>query len=790
VKKLNKIIFPVILLAAIISGCAVLSPIGNGIATGYQSFIGYFNTYYNATTAFSLGEESVFNYYNTKKILYPSLDQLRQVSMYEVPPDAKVNFDKVIDKCSKILNYYTRSVLVDDALFLIGKSYFYNLEYTRAERKFLELISQFPESNLVPEAKIWCAKAFLKNRREDDAKLFLKDVIEYGKKEDENELIARSNIILSDYYLSKTDTDDAVKYYHEAIKFSDDKETLAQINFRLGEIFEKYDSLLIASDYYFKSSEISSTPSIRYWGMNKYGSIQLKFGKNDLALKIFRDLEGNPQLREYLPFTLYEIASIRLKNNDVDAAVDLFNKLDTTYSKTEPSAKGYFQMGLINELKYHDYKKAREYFQKSKDQISNIEISPQTDDRIRKLDNFLGVEKQHFISDSLYILANIPDTAIVFNFDVNITSKTKDSTALFTMMEKDTGLSKFIKPDSANRLSRDTLLLGIIKKDSALVKDTLLLLTKNHIDTIKSTEGDKTKRQFYTQKYGNTLDKVDTIIVKELSRILSIDSTRLKKATKDLGRKKYEFANAWLNQVDRPDTAIALYEELLYKYPRDEDFYPELIYYLSSSYYKNNIEKEAADSLLHILIDKYPTSQFIFESKMLLGIKIIEKQDTAKILYNQADSLFEAKMIDESLKLHEQIVKTFPTSEWASKSLYAIGWIHENHRKDYKTAIKHYRKLLTDYPNSTFAGLVKAKIDTVEKYEPSKPKLAVKKDSITKVADSLKIKEAISPGTVSPFGGKGKITPADSIKIKTLKEPEIKKQKIDSSTLRRRREIE
>ena len=264
-KKNIKIVFPIFVLVLFISGCSVFSPIGNGISVGYQSFVGYFNTYYNATTTFALGEESVYNYYNNSKSNYPTLDKLRQVSFNEVPTDAKSNFDKVVEKCSKLLNSYKNSVLVDDALFLLGKSYFYSLEYTRAERKFLELISQYPNSDLIPEAKIWCAKTFFKNRREDDAKLLLKDIVEYGKNEEKDEPILKANLILSDYYLSKTDTNDAIKYYIEALKFTDDKETAAQINFRLGELFEKYDSLLVASDYFFKSSELSSKNTIKYW---------------------------------------------------------------------------------------------------------------------------------------------------------------------------------------------------------------------------------------------------------------------------------------------------------------------------------------------------------------------------------------------------------------------------------------------------------------------------------------------------------------------------------------------
>ena len=95
-------------------------------------------------------------------------------------------------------------------------------------------------------------------------------------------------------------------------------------------------------------------------------------------------------------------------------------------------------------------------------------------------------------------------------------------------------------------------------------------------------------------------------------------------------------------------------------------------------------------------------------------------------------------------------MKRFPTSQWAAKSLYAIGWIHENHKSNTKEAIKKYRQLLEDYPNSTFSALVKAKIDTVEKYFPSKPKIDPKKDSTAKKVDSLNALTKLPSGNVSP----------------------------------------
>lgn len=780
-----KLLLTLLLFIILLSGCSILSPIGEGISTGYQSFVGYFNTYYNAKSAYKQGEESVYNYYNNPKNQYPTLDKLREVSYNEVPSDARMKFESVVEKGSKILNYYNKSVLVDDAILLMGKAYFYNLEYTRAERKFLELLSQYPKSDLVTETKLWCSKAFLKNRREEDAKLFLKDLIDYGIKENENDIIVKSYIILSDYYLSKNDTNEAIKYYNEALQYCESEDITSQINFRLGEIYKNYDSLLLAADYFFKASDLSSDKFIKYWGMNNYGTIQIKLGKNELATRIFRDLEKNPQLREFLPYTYYELAELKLRDNDIDGAIDLFNMLDTTYAKTEPAAKGYYQLGLIYENHFKDYESARNYYQKSREQMSGISITPIVDDKLRKLELFLGVQKQAKISDSLFIIANIPDTSIVYKFEVNITALGKDSNNLFSKMKIDTFYSKFIIADSTNKTIRDSVIKSIVTLDSTLITDTTFKIIKTHIDTVRSVDGHLLKYQHYFTKYNFGNQKVDTIILTELDRLLSNDTTKIKNATKDLCKKKFDLALSYKNDLERLDTAIIIFEELLKKYPKDKNYHPELLFNLGLAYKKLNIKNEEADSLLNVFIKEYPDNSFISEAKLQLGISLTVKIDTAKLLYDKADSLFESGNITESIKSFEELIKKYPVSDYAPKALYAIGWINENNKNNYKEAIKNYRKLLEEYPNSSFAGLVKAKIDTVEKYFPSEKKIA-KKDSIKKV-DSLKTLQSMenaNAGSTEP-----------SVKQETPKE-EIKnlmekpKTKSDTVIIRRRREIE
>ena len=76
----------------------------------------------------------------------------------------RTKFTTVIEKCSKLLQYHPESDLVDDALLMIGRSYYFQAEYQQAERKCRELIDGYPESALVPETQVLLSYALYKSR--------------------------------------------------------------------------------------------------------------------------------------------------------------------------------------------------------------------------------------------------------------------------------------------------------------------------------------------------------------------------------------------------------------------------------------------------------------------------------------------------------------------------------------------------------------------------------------------------------------------------------------------------
>jgi cellulose synthase operon protein C len=788
--------------------CSIFGPIGNFTGKQYQNLVGYFNTYYNAKKAFDAALESLTppqsgspgsqSYAGATSVpvgKYPVLTQLNEMTQEQPASDIKAKFDPVIEKCSKILNNYTKSSLMDDALLLMGESYYYSGEYTRAERKFLELISQYPESDLLNEAKIWLGKSFLKNRKEKDAFVVFNDLNDYCLKNEDFEMATKILIITSSYHLTRSDTNAAITDYQKLLKYSEDNEVSAQANFRLGEFYEKYDSLLLASEYYMKSANTSSTNSLKYWGMNKYASLQKALGNTDLALTIFKDLKSGKLFFEYLAYSYYEIADIYLLNKNIQEAVSNFLYLDTTFVKSEPTCRGYYKLGLIYEKEYKDYIGAKLCFQKCKEQQINIPETALADKRLTSIVNYQNLNKSIYLIDSTIRKISVHDTSFVPKHDTvwsevidTIYPTKNDSIGKISQNQLKTDSLKL--PDSLKNVKEITK-IEVARADSGVVTDKKSIddslksiidkkPPKPNTDRSKKTDIDKTKNIVESgDKKKSSADsslkkpkmKVDSIITTKVMKIKPLDTAAILKNTVDLAKKKFEFGEFWLYDFDNIDSAIYWFKESYDGYPKDSAF--GFYVYNVAKAYEQKGDKNISDSLYKEVIDKYPKCEFVNESKVRLGIPIEVVVDTARNYYLVADSLLGNEKNAEAIKAFEKISKEFPNSPYAAKSQYAIGWVHEYKNKDYKKAIESYRKLMDLYPGSEYAQRIGPMMDTVDVYVPGKKKV-VKIDSAAIKKQQIKKELETAPVTKTE-PDKNILQNKDVIKSDTaiLKSPEV-----------------
>lgn len=113
------------------------------------------NTYYNARVAFTIGHREHV------KQMKPFADSL-------VAPSgmALTNYDRTVVKCQKVLEVYRKQKRWhDDAVFLMGRAYFYKREMVSAIRQFRRIQEEFPLSKYLPESYYYLAQAYIYEER-------------------------------------------------------------------------------------------------------------------------------------------------------------------------------------------------------------------------------------------------------------------------------------------------------------------------------------------------------------------------------------------------------------------------------------------------------------------------------------------------------------------------------------------------------------------------------------------------------------------------------------------------
>ncbi len=202
IKKILFVAFVITVFATLFNGCA------------------YFNTFYNAKQYFSQAEDE-----------YKRRGKLNST--------AATYYRKVIEKGSKVIEFYPTSKYVDDAIYLMGVSYYRLKEYNRAEKKFKELLKYFPNSPYASKAHLWLARIYMANGDFDLARNELKSI----PTSDDAELIFIKSYIEEGLY------NDAIKYARNFLKKYPHSTHKSEVYQYLAEAYEAIGDFRSARKY-------------------------------------------------------------------------------------------------------------------------------------------------------------------------------------------------------------------------------------------------------------------------------------------------------------------------------------------------------------------------------------------------------------------------------------------------------------------------------------------------------------------------------------------------------------
>lgn len=382
--------FYAILLTFLFSSCAVY----DFFSQRYVNATAYFNTYYNAERVFDEAEAEV----QAQRLAARVADETDPV---QLSSQTKQKFNQVIEKCSKLLQFYPKSKWVDDALFLIGASYYYLGDDQKAQRKFTELLSTFPKSGLVFKSNIWLAKSLYRMRSYPEAAQILEDLIQSALEEKSEEIAIEGMFLLGRTFSDQKAYAQSIQVYRRIIGATDDDRARSRAQVIIGYLFAEQDSLQNASEAYGAVSQFDPDENSRVEAGYQRAVILNRIGKHEEALETLIRLRKEIRDSDLYPRVDLELANTYNNMNLLDNAIDQYRFVDTTYARTEVSAKGYFSLGQLYEKKLIDYYKAMASYDKARNEFPKSDVTNLALSKWNSFQNYFRYHKTIAQVDSL-----------------------------------------------------------------------------------------------------------------------------------------------------------------------------------------------------------------------------------------------------------------------------------------------------------------------------------------------------------------------------------------------------
>ncbi len=336
-----------------------VSACGSGSFVGkrFDNFTAYYNKFYNARKSFDSG------YRNIQRPDDP-IDRDRFIPLFVRPSGNSTvrEFDNAIKKSADVLREHPDSKWVDDALLLIGKSYFYQEAFVGALQKFREVVDM--QTDLENEGRFWLARTLITSGSLDEAFEELQESL--GREDVPGKWRGLFQLALGELHVVKSEWLLAANALSTGLEHAKDKEIAGRARFLLGQVYEtmgRYDDAVEAYNDVRKSNPVyelsyaARISAIRVAGMH---------GDDVRALKELRKMERDDKNYDYGSELAFFRARILQSAGYIDEAFDVYHEIlyDERPMSNLGKVKGriHYALGELYRDIDHDYIMAAAYF--------------------------------------------------------------------------------------------------------------------------------------------------------------------------------------------------------------------------------------------------------------------------------------------------------------------------------------------------------------------------------------------------------------------------------------------
>ena len=301
-----------------------------------------FNTFYNGSKAFNEAESA-------RKESLSRGRELIQSNRYQI----------AVDKSLKVIENHPNSSYYDDALFILGVSYYYLKQYGKSERRLRELMANYPESEYYNDATLYLAKTKLLQRDESDATQIFEDIFQGDYKKS---FKSEAALALGQYYFELKEYDKAEPY-------------LLAIRDSLGNDVDQRRAQNYIADGQFNQFDFGAAQGsyLQLLGMDldDKGKYRALYQSAVCCYRLQRIQDGMDYLNKLINDEIYydSLSVLRLKlaegyelDGELLLAEVIYQEVVNESKNNLLVAEANYNLGLIYQFEYDQLTTAKEYY--------------------------------------------------------------------------------------------------------------------------------------------------------------------------------------------------------------------------------------------------------------------------------------------------------------------------------------------------------------------------------------------------------------------------------------------
>ncbi|MAY83205.1 MAG: hypothetical protein CMP59_03650 [Flavobacteriales bacterium] len=337
------------------------------ISRAYHNTTARYNGYFNAKEIIKENEQKlkdayVYDYSQVLPIfIYP--DEQKSQQMYP-------EMDRVIDKCSEVIERHSMYLRkeehvkwINDSYFLIGKARFYKMQHELGEETFLYTYQAYKRDPERYQGLNWLIKTYIEMREWDKAEEFL-DIAEDEQNKIPKPTWGEINATAAELFLQKDkDLDKVIERLETAIRFVEDKDDKRRYTFILAQIYQDRREYSSATQYYTSVLKLKPDYTMRFNAkIRRAISLDITASNADDIKKEMKKMLRDKKNEEFRDQIYYALAEISLKEDNEPQAIDYLKKsVKFSVSNQKQKALSYLKLADIH-FEQPDYLKAQLFY--------------------------------------------------------------------------------------------------------------------------------------------------------------------------------------------------------------------------------------------------------------------------------------------------------------------------------------------------------------------------------------------------------------------------------------------